>query len=497
MWNRAASQPPPGYRLRLALLLYLAAPLAAVLGLGWLFGLTQFERLAEDRMQEEIELVARAIGRPLSRALEQGSQTDLQESLHSMTLGIERVYGAYVYGKDGDLVAAVGSQSEWPPRIREIAADGGRTGEYGEIGGQRIFSYFVPLTDVGGRITGVLQVTRRRSEFDEQIGALRKQAAGVLLGSCFLMVGVALWGHHHALGKHVRRLASDMVRVERGDRKHRARLAGPQEINGLALSLNSMLDSIQRSENQLLDQRKVQASLEERLRESEKLAAIGGLAAGVAHELGTPLSVADGQAQRVLRRTDTPEASRKACAAIREQVRRMEEIVRQLLDFGRGRSASKTWTHVEDVAAQAARSAGELAAATDTSLEVETGDRGAALLVDSAGLEQAVSNLLRNAMQASPGGRVRLWAGSNAQCGRIVVEDDGPGIPAEARPRIFEPFFTTKPVGQGTGLGLALTHRVVSDSGGSIAVGESELGGARFEISLPAVGGSSREEKPV
>jgi signal transduction histidine kinase len=104
---------------------------------------------------------------------------------------------------------------------------------------------------------------------------------------------------------------------------------------------------------------------------------------------------------------------------------------------------------------------------------------------DRLRLEQALVNLLRNAIQAAPGGRVRL--GASAAGGRVhlTVEDDGPGVDAATRQRLFEPFFTTKPSGHGTGLGLAVVEAVVDEHGGRVTVESSELGGALFRLSFP------------
>ena len=100
-------------------------------------------------------------------------------------------------------------------------------------------------------------------------------------------------------------------------------------------------------------------------------------------------------------------------------------------------------------------------------------------------LEEAVGNIVRNAVQAAPGGHVRVaWRRSEAGA-ELLVEDDGQGVPDEARDRIFDPFFTTKDSGQGTGLGLAVVHGVVEDHAGRIDVERSTLGGARFKVHLP------------
>jgi len=261
-------------------------------------------------------------------------------------------------------------------------------------------------------------------------------------------------------------------------------LTGPREIATLAASLNSMLDGIGRSEDEIEARRRVQASLEEELRRTEKLAAVGRLAAGVAHEMGTPLSVVDGLAQRALRDTSLPEHVRKALRATRQQVQRLERTVRQLMEFGRSREPQMTRIRAAGMASRAANLVREEAAASATELNLDgPGDLEAGL--DAARFEQALVNLLRNAVQASPGGRVLLsW---ELRDGRLVfrVEDDGPGVAEEVRNRIFEPFFTTKGVGKGTGLGLAVAHGVMEDLGGSVRITESCLGGAGFEVSLP------------
>ena len=484
--HRTLRQRRQGPRLRVVLLLYVVAPLAAVVWVGWFVTLTRVEELTERRMQEEIELVARALSLPLSRALDQGSASQLRLSLQA-TEGINRVYGAYVYGVDGNLIASFGIPPQPDDRqIPEIAAVGDRTGEYGEVAGRRIYSYFVPLTDAGGRIAGVLEVTRRRSEFDEYIAELRTQTAAALAGFTVILVGLVWWGHHRTLGRHVERLATDMARVREGDRQHRAELGGFHEISTLGASLNTMLDGIERSQRQLDEQREAHAALKNRLHRTETLVAIGGLAAGVAHELGTPLSVVHGRAQRLLRDTSLPDGTARHLREIRDQVHRMETIVRQLLDFGKQRSTDPHLTNVADVIERVASSVADLAASTGVAVTLDVAADGARVLPDPEGLDLAVDNLVRNAIQAAPGGAVVLRASALPDAVHIIVDDNGPGVPVAIRAQVFDPFFTTKPAGQGTGLGLALAQRLISDMGGTVDVDTSPLGGARFTVTVPS-----------
>jgi DNA-binding NtrC family response regulator/HAMP domain-containing protein len=336
------------------LLLYVAAPLALVVGIVWLLTTARVEAMTERRMQEEVELIARALTVPVGRALEQGDTDRLRDSLWA-TRDINRVYGAYVYDARGDVVAALG---EPPTSIESLiprrAARGDRTGAYGEVAGRRTYSYFVPLTDVGGRIAGMLQVTRRRRDFDDGIWQLRAQAGAALAGATLLLVGIVVWGHHRALGRHVERLARDMSRVRTGDSRHRAAVAGFHEIRILADSLNDMLDDIQASQTELDRQRERHAELELKLHESRKLAALGELAGGVAGELGAPLRVIEDRAERAVGSASLAPADRCLVEDVRTQVRRMAGVVSHLLKVGRDRSADSEaqWQQFQELAGE-------------------------------------------------------------------------------------------------------------------------------------------------
>lgn len=483
---------PARFRLRFALVAYVVIPLTAALSLLWYLAVSEFQELAEQRMKEEIELIARALDVPVSRAIDQGSIPRMRQSLES-ALAFDRVYGAYVYDRAGDLVLAIGRPPDDPPsRIRDIAVEGSQRGEYGEVAGRRIFSYFVPLSDLGGRVTGVLQVTRRRRDFDDYFSALRRQALMALALCAAMTAGVVLWGHHHALGKHVRRLSKDMQRVAGGARDHRAATDGPEEVGVLAMALNTMLDSIQRSEQRLEEQRGVQAELEQRLIQAEKLAAIGGLAAGVAHELGAPLSVVGGQAQRMQRDPDLSSWSLRAAQQIRTQVNRMEKIVRNLLDFGGDRALHKKPLSVGGLVARCCIGLAGFAETNQVRLSNEDGTGEISVLADGVSLARTITELIRNAIQAATGGQVRVRTFADGDDAVIVIDDDGSGVNQEIRSRIFEPFFTTKPVGQGSGLGLSIAHRTIEDLSGTIQVGTASLGGARFTIRIPQIEGGRK-----
>ncbi|MFO8155798.1 MAG: sensor histidine kinase [Pseudomonadota bacterium] len=475
-----------GYSLRGAVIAFLVLPLVMLGATGGWYGLTLLEREAGERMEEELELIARSLQAPVSRALRLEREGAVNEALES-AFGFARVYGAYVYGPEGERIATSGPEAGriGSGKVSRIAEEGEEKGRHEEQEGRELYSYFVPLLDSGGRIIGLLQVTRRGSDFDRYVEKIRRQGWLVLVSVALIMIGVVFTGHHYAVGRHFQGMRRRLAALGQGRRDARVEPSGPSEMRELATDLNAMLDRIEESEQALLEQRGKEKALEERLRQSEKMAAIGQLAAGVAHELGSPMAVIAGKAQRAQRQTEEPEIG-KALTDIREQVARMERTVSQLIDFGRGHSSVRRREPVARVIQAAIQQVEDEAHSEGVAIEVAGREPSPELEIERLRLEQALTNLVRNAVQATPGGRVRVSWEEEGEETHLVVEDDGPGIDEELRNRLFEPFFTTKPVGSGTGLGLAVTQGAVSEHGGHIVVERSpELGGCRFVITIP------------
>jgi PAS domain S-box-containing protein len=227
---------------------------------------------------------------------------------------------------------------------------------------------------------------------------------------------------------------------------------------------------------------------ERALHQAEKLAALGQLVSGVAHELNNPLSAILLFSEDLMT-TERPAEEQEALAIIAQQARRSRSIVRDLLCFVRSRDVTREPVEPREFVGQLRRALQPQLNTLGVTLLVDVADDGAMLHVDRSGIEQVITNLVINAAQAvGTGGNVRLACRCDGLDYLIEVVDDGPGISNAVLARIFEPFFTTKPMGQGTGLGLSVSLGVVQQHGGSIVAenrGPDEPTGARFIVRLP------------
>src|SRR5205809_3314799 len=233
-----------------------------------------------------------------------------------------------------------------------------------------------------------------------------------------------------------------------------------------------------------------QQALETQLVQSEKLAAVGQLVSGVAHELNNPLTSIAGLSEFLLEQKELGKKDRGHLQVIQEQAERAGRIVRNLLTFARKGPAEQAPVDLNDVIQRTLLLMSYDLTLKDVTIEKHLAPLPA-VLGDRRALQQVVLNLLNNAAQAvttNPPGRPQVihlstWFDDRV---RLRVADTGPGIPDDVLPQLFTPFFTTKEPGQGTGLGLSITYSIVEAHGGRITVERPSDGGAAFLVDLPA-----------
>ncbi len=218
---------------------------------------------------------------------------------------------------------------------------------------------------------------------------------------------------------------------------------------------------------------------------SEKMAAYGQLAAGLAHEIGNPLSSIQAQLQRV-RHADGDDKVDETLEVVGDEVERIQGLLRNMVDLARRPRTAPELVSVNRVVENAAQLLRHDPDSRPATFHLELADDLPAVRAGDDRLTQVVLNLGINARDALDGeGEVRIETGVDGDEVVVRVDDSGPGVPEHLRERIFEPHFTTKPKGEGTGLGLFVTERIVEELDGEIAYRDSDLGGASFEVRLP------------
>jgi signal transduction histidine kinase len=233
------------------------------------------------------------------------------------------------------------------------------------------------------------------------------------------------------------------------------------------------------------------AALEQGARRAEKLAALGTLAAGLAHELNNPIGIICSRIEVMLleaEATGLPEAVRNDLRVLHRNAQRVARIAQGLLSFSRQSPGAPGLIQLNDVVRETLLLAERQVTRTGTCLSVETAEGLPPVRGDGSALEQVLLNLVTNAGAAvEAGGEIRIVTRRHPErpgCVQLIVADSGGGIPADVLPRIFDPFFSTKP--SGTGLGLSVSHGIVREHGGTIDVESTPGQGTRFTITLPA-----------
>jgi len=291
----------------------------------------------------------------------------------------------------------------------------------------------------------------------------------------------------------LREIARGCTRIANGDTSYRlAQISKVQdEFADVVAGVNCMADRFQQSEEDL--QQKVRERSDQLLR-SQRLANVGFLAAGVAHEINNPLSAISMAAETVELRlcqredADSPEAKEilKRVAMIRRESLRCGEITARLLDFSRADRAVRSTVDLTQLIREVLDMVRHLGQFSDRTIEFEC-ERVILAEVSEAQIRQVILNLVANGLQATnAGGRVCVRLTEQVDNVVVAVEDNGCGMDHETQQQVFDPFFSNQQSGRGTGLGLSIIHRIVEDHGGTVTPFSAGAGqGSTFQVRLP------------
>jgi len=308
------------------------------------------------------------------------------------------------------------------------------------------------------------------------------------IGLCALIIVTMSW---MIVGRPLGMIMAKVRRIGEGDLTGKLEINQGGEMHELARELDTMCLHLSEARERVAKETHARIAALEQLRHADRLTTVGKLASGIAHELGTPLNVVAARAKMIEHQESSGDEIIDDARAIREQAKRMTSIIRQLLDFARRKRAEKQLHDIAEIVTKTLSLLASLAKKSAVRLDGPSADQPVLAPVDAGQIEQVITNLVMNAIQAQPeGGVVRVSVEpvgtAEERSVVIVIEDDGPGVSEEIKQHIFEPFFTTKDVGEGTGLGLSVVYGIVQEHDGTIEL-DSETGkGSRFTVTLPA-----------
>ncbi len=356
---------------------------------------------------------------------------------------------------------------------------------------------YEPIKNIEGKIIGILYVGTLEKPYIDIANRVMLTFTGLAF-LCVLFLLVILYFSTTSIIKPLQRMVLATQEIARGDLDHKVDIHSADELGVLAASFNQMTEKLKAANTELLQwgktlEKKVQERTKElmemqaHLVQSEKLASLGKLAAGIAHEINNPLGGILIYSHLLLEETpkDSPQAEN--LRKIVKETTRCKDIVKGLLEFARPKEPEMAPANINEIVDRALSIFERQALFQNIKVNREYTPLPS-IVVDAGQLQQVFANIIVNAAEAMDGNgtlTIRTSIDAKNDCLRIEFADTGHGIPEEDFPRLFEPFFTTKEVGKGTGLGLAISYSIIQKHGGSIEV-QSEVGkGSVFTVVLP------------
>jgi signal transduction histidine kinase len=482
------------------LTLYLSVIIVMVLsGFGYLDILSRRDILIR-KMKAEV----RSAGRTLKVSLEEISPPEKRKYIQGLidVMGeYERNLGVVVYYARGNLVfhspSLRGKIEPYLDLTRRSMEGNAPREEFEAYGNVPVFVYTFPLEDREGKTIGGVSILQGTSSMEKEIGQT-KWSIFIMISVLILgTVALVLLGTRKWINQPISNLMEGIQNFSGGNLDYRIDWKTADELSELARAFNQMAVDLRKAQERILQETETKLELERSLRESEKLAIIGQLASGLAHEIGTPLNIIYGRTELIQKRPEDKEGARKNLEIILRQTERITKIIQQLLGFVRKKKPEQKVLKLSSLLEGALELLDHQTRKQKVRVMKGRMDGLPSIIGDSDQLQQVFLNLILNALQSMPeGGTLSISASSKmiAKDGspedrrpylEVSVEDTGAGMEKEVLQNIFTPFFTTKDTG--TGLGLMVTQGIIQDHGGWMEV-ESEVGkGSRFRVYLPSL----------
>jgi len=479
--------------LKSKIILAVSAILAVIIGTGTWINIGYQRSQMEGALQDNVLIIANTIEKSLDNAMLDGKSKEVQHILEAVGT-YHNIQELKIFSLNGVIL-----KSSKPGLIgRKVDASTQKWYLEGKFKqpikrrDQGVFSVLFPIENTErcihchgskAKLNGILSVDVSMAQTQEKVGELSKTMILWALGiTATLALSLGLFLTRFVTDP-IQDLISTMERAERG-LEARVHVKSSDDIGRLGEAFNSLLSKLERA------RRRVERYHYEQMKRADRLASIGEMAAGIAHEIKNPLAGIAGVIQVLKKDLPPGEPKRAVLDEVLNQVGRMDKAVRNLLSFARPPEPKMTLVDVNELIAKLFDFLSPQFAKNGIAAERKLSTGLPWLVLDPDLLQQAFLNISLNAIKAMPEGggftietRMEKPEGEGPGAIKIVFSDTGEGITPENMARIFSPFFTTRQ--QGTGLGLAITQRIIEQHNGEIGVTSTPGRGASFTISLP------------
>lgn len=354
--------------------------------------------------------------------------------------------------------------------------------------GRRKYFTYLPVT-LDGR-PGAVEIATPLNDLDSRSRSTWLTALFTIVATGLLSIGVVMIAGVRWIASPLAALTNKMNRVGKGDFSSDLKIHSNDELGQLAAAVNQMCDHLRQQQQMIESETNQRIEAIEQLRHADRLKTVGQLAAGFAHEVGTPLNVISGRAEMILSDTTlSPEQVAKHAMEVKNESERISDIIQKLLDFARRSPSRKSKSDLREVIKHSVELIRPLTEKRRINVNMDLPNSPAEADFDFNQLQQVLMNLIDNAVDASSENQsvdVVLKKRLSDNRWAIQIVDHGTGIDSEHRDDIFEPFFTTKEVGSGTGLGLSIVHGIVEEHNGTIRCKSEVDLGTTITIELPA-----------
>ena len=460
----------------------------------------------ESLTQEKAKIIAEFIEKNVVRAMEKGRHFDIHQVLQNFAI-YKGIWKIYIFRPDGTIMATT-YERELNKKVENVnfylkkryfEKEETWRNQAGGIVREAVYYYVNPIQnrpecfqchDKKDQVVGVLVVAESMREMHGMIYKVQMHSIILAIITILFLSFVLGFLFSRVINVPIKKLTDTMKKAEEGDLNARVNIKSRDEMGSLGENLNIMIEKLN------VAREEAEQYHQELIQRADRMASIGELASGIAHEIRNPLAGIQGAIQILAEEFPKEDPRKQGSDEIQKQIYKLERLVKDLLNFAKPVTRNYLPTDINELVDKVLSFfMTQRGKSVDIKIEKNFVPSLPKAMIDPSSMEQAFLNIILNAQKAmSRGGTFTVSTlalpgrkddGKEVQEIQIVFEDTGIGIPGENLPKIFNPFFSTR--SDGTGLGLSITKNIVEQQGGKIEVESQVNAGTKFIITLPAI----------